>query len=252
MNPGKLSIFFFPNYQLLCFYYKMASEENKSLGDLVTKFDTYKDYLDSQITELDLFYLQDIHIIRKLVECGFRGTGEVLKRNEFEKHKAFLSQIKLTKKGLQNILYDHASFTHDNVLCELARRERPNREGILNTIIFIRIINQKGIEISSYIDYADRLVNEDFSEIFSGTKKVQPSVNDLSYYNWRTQKCYSNESSNYSVLTNNLNGILFKNKKTRVIINVDPFQKAHELSSRIEVDTKDYLQFIFFDHVINA
>lgn len=230
----------------------MASDENKFIGDLVTKFDTYEDFLDSQITELDLFYLQDIEIIRKLVECGFRGTGEVLKRNEFDKHKAFLSQIKLTKKGLQSILYDHTFFTYDNVLCELARREKLNREGILNSIIFIRIINPKSIEISSYIDFADRLVNEDFSEIFSGSKKLQPSVNDLSYYNWRTQKCFSNESKNYLVLTNNLNGILFKNKKTRIIINVDPFQKTHELTSRIEVSTKDYLQFVFFDHVTNS
>lgn len=58
------------------------------------------------------------------------------------------------------------------------------------------------MEISGYIDYAHRLKTEDFRPIFEGTKKLLPRPTDLSYYNWKTQMCVSNDSPNFKVDAN--------------------------------------------------
>ena len=44
---------------------------------------SYEDYLDSQISEVDLYYLDDVELARQLVELGYRGNGENVKRAEF-------------------------------------------------------------------------------------------------------------------------------------------------------------------------
>ena len=41
---------------------------------------SYEEYLDSQITKVDLFYLEDEELARDLIELGYRGSGEILKR----------------------------------------------------------------------------------------------------------------------------------------------------------------------------
>ena len=56
-------------------------------GDNLTSFQSYDDYLDSQITPEDLYYLEDEELARQLVELGYRGSGETLKREEFEQRK---------------------------------------------------------------------------------------------------------------------------------------------------------------------
>ena len=90
------------------------------------------------------------------------------------------------------------------------------------TIIFIRDKNVKGQEISGYIDYAHRLKTEDFEPYFSGRKKLLPRASDLSYYNWENQVITSNNTPNYQVIAENVKGLLFKNKRDRKIMNVDP------------------------------
>jgi len=66
----------------------MAEETQPT--NIVSEFATYEDFLDSQITQQDLFYLEDEELARQLVELGYRGSGEVLKREEFEAKKAAL------------------------------------------------------------------------------------------------------------------------------------------------------------------
>ena len=66
----------------------MAEESQPT--NIVSEFATYEDFLDSQITQQDLFYLEDEELARQLVELGYRGSGEVLKREEFEAKKAAL------------------------------------------------------------------------------------------------------------------------------------------------------------------
>ena len=44
------------------------------------QFDTYEDYLDSQLTATDLNYLEDEDMARQLVELGYRGLGDTIRR----------------------------------------------------------------------------------------------------------------------------------------------------------------------------
>lgn len=109
----------------------------------------------------------------------------------------------------------------DNFLIELAKREEPNRTGKMTSIIFIRDKNSRGQEISGYIDYAHRLKTDDFSAYFNG-KKLLPKPTDLSFYNWENQMIVSNNTPNYQVISESVKGLLFKNKRDRKLVNVDP------------------------------
>lgn len=44
-----------------------------------------------------------------------------------------------------------------------------------------------------------------------------------SYYNWKTQVSTSNSSPNFEVIYDDPNGLLFKNKRDKKILNVDPW-----------------------------
>ena len=47
----------------------MGNDENDDMGlDVVEQFDTYEDYLDSQLNPTDLYYLEDEDVGRQLVE----------------------------------------------------------------------------------------------------------------------------------------------------------------------------------------
>ena len=135
--------------------------------DIVEQFETYEDYLDSQLTETDLDYLEDEELARQLVELGYRGLGDTLRREDFEMRKRLLlertNQKHIPPRQLASLDKDFNGFPF---LQALANREELVRTGKLTTIIFIRHTNAKGHEISGYIDYAHRLRTEDFVPIF--------------------------------------------------------------------------------------
>ena len=124
-------------------------------GDgIVDKYATYEDYLDDQISATDLYYLEDEDLARQLVELGYRGSGETLKREEFMSRKAAAEQARQNKlsskpKALASANKDVTGFPF---LASLAEREEMVRNGKLTTIIFIRDKNAKGQEVSGYID----------------------------------------------------------------------------------------------------
>lgn len=118
-------------------------------GDsIVIEYNTYEDFLDSQITPLDLYYLEDEELARQLVELGYRGSGEVLKREEFEARKKAAEASRLSKRGQQKTLASTGKELKDEFLVALAQREEANRSGKMTSIIFIRDRNSRGQEIS--------------------------------------------------------------------------------------------------------
>jgi len=119
----------------------------------------------------------------------------------------------------------------------------------LTTIVFIRDKNANGQEISGYIDFGDRLAQDDFKEYFERKKRLLPRPSDLSYYNWTTNVSTSNPSRFFQVLGDNDIGLLFKNKRDRKIICVDPDSDCGDNSTRTELKTKEYLQVVIYDHV---
>jgi hypothetical protein len=124
-----------------------------------------------------------------------------------------------------------------------------NEHGGKQSIIFLRMKNGRQQEISGYIDYAHRLKSESFDGYFSGTKTMMPRPSDLSFYNWETQLCTSNNTPNWQIIADSETGLLFKNKRDRKVINVDPKIVPGDNTERIELISGEYIQAVFYDHL---
>lgn len=200
---------------------------------------------------MDLFYLEDVELARQLVELEYRGSGEILRREEFEERKEAAEQARLQEarnkpKKLASAGKELSAYP---LLSALAQREEAVRNGKLTTIIFIRDRNAKGQEVSGYIDFAHRLKIEDLEPVFLHRRRLMPKPSDLSFYNWETQTSTSNPTPNFQVIADNEAGLLFKNKRDRKIINVDPRAKPGDNSTRTEILTDEYQQVVLYDHV---
>jgi hypothetical protein len=72
-------------------------------GDLqdtaLEEFDDYEKYLDFQMSDEDLFYLEDKELARQLIEVGYHGKGEILTREQFLKRKADIAEAKKNKES---------------------------------------------------------------------------------------------------------------------------------------------------------
>jgi|TARA_B110000285_G_C14910626_1_gene507756 hypothetical protein len=53
------------------------------LDNGLAEFDNYEAYLDKQMSDEDLFYLEDTELARQLIEVGYHGKGEILTREQF-------------------------------------------------------------------------------------------------------------------------------------------------------------------------
>ncbi|KAM8906382.1 cilia- and flagella-associated protein 299 isoform 5-T7 [Lycaon pictus] len=137
----------------------------------------------------------------------------------------------------------------DNFLKALALREEDNRNGKVSTVIFIRDRNSHGQEVSGYIDYAHRLKIEDFEVYFSGKRRLLPKPTDMSFYNWDSHIAVCNSTPNYQVIADNPEGLLFKYKRDRKILNVDPKTLPGDNSTRTPIQTELYIQAVIFDHI---
>lgn len=225
---------------------------HRDQGDMVTmEFETYEEYLDSQITETDLFYLENIDLARQLVELGYRGSGEILKRWEFDARKLAIEKARQAKmRNTPKQLASAGKILKDYpLLAELAEREQLVLDGKLTCIVFIRDKNRKGQEVSGYIDYGHRLKTENFEPYFERKRRLMPRPSDLSFFNWETQTSTSNPTPNFQMIADNETGLLFKNKKDRKVIDVDPQSEPGDNSRRVEISTTEYLQVVIYDHV---
>lgn len=113
------------------------------------------------------------------------------------------------------------TFEEGSFLWHLQQREHDVRSNIKSTIIYIRYREQTGKEISGYIDYRDRLQNDNFEDIFNEKKDLVPRLTDLSYYNWTLGKISSVDSAYYKVDAGPKERLSFRNNTDRKIINVD-------------------------------
>ena len=72
----------------------------------------------------------------------------------------------------------------------------------------------------------------------------------FSFYNWETQTSTSNPTPNYQVIAENATGLLFKNKRDRKILNVDPKAPTPgDNSVRTPIVTPRYIQVVIYDHI---
>ncbi|BBN04765.1 cilia- and flagella-associated protein 299 [Marchantia polymorpha subsp. ruderalis] len=239
---------------------------------IIQEFDTYEDYLDSQITLTDMFYLEDLELARQLIELGYRSNAEVMTRTDFADFKAAAEQARLqalrrTPKKLFSAGKDlegypflkalaerEASMASSKLVLAVSSFDCPcqicpgQKLKVTNCSVHLQIL-LKGHEISGYIDFGERLKSEDLEPVFDRKKKLLPSPHDLSYYNWDTKIAIQNSSQNWQVIADNDVGVLLKNKKDRKTLNVDPAAPAGDLSTRTVINTKEYKHVVIFDHI---
>ena len=88
-------------------------------------FTTYEDYLDNQVTPVDMYYLEDEEMARQLVELGYRGDGEILRREEFDARKeAAFTQAAGRKQEAEETGEAGKNSTEQPLLKALAQRRR--------------------------------------------------------------------------------------------------------------------------------
>jgi BMFP domain-containing protein YqiC len=71
----------------------------RATTDVAERFETYEDYLDSQLTSTDLAYLDDEEMARQLVELGYRGLGDTIRREDFDARKRMLLERSTQKSN---------------------------------------------------------------------------------------------------------------------------------------------------------
>ena len=230
--------------------------DNDLEGDYIDtsldKYPNYDAYLDDHMTADDLFYLEDIELARHLISLGYQSQNEFLQKDEFEQRKKDIEEAIKNKNANQpkSLASAGCNLAHSVFLQELAKREENVRNGRMTTIIFIRTKKKNGAEVSGYIDLGDRLKTDDFREYFKGSKILMPRKTDLSYYNWETQKPYTNDSKNFRVDANSEEGLIFRNTRDRKTINVRPGKDPGDGTKRYDdIETKEYIQVVFFDHL---
>eukprot|EP01079_Euglenida_sp_SAG-EU17-18_P008431 gene8431-1507_t len=273
----------------------------------ILDFKTYEDYLDSNVEDDDLMYLEDPDNARLIVELGYKGRWlaytpcelcggswgratlrvragakprfvltptattprrlpgsckDYMDKDEFwaakkvaeegpTRRKRSLDTPCSTGKDLSRYPLLQAALAQQQGGClALQQREELVRNGKLSTIVFIRHVDANGMEVSGYIDFGHRLKLEDFADYFDRKKKFLPKPSDLSYYNWKTQTLHYNNSSTFQVIADNGMGLLFKHKRDRKTINVEPrgTNLRDSNSNRYQVKDEGYTQVVLYDH----
>ncbi|CAF1492219.1 unnamed protein product, partial [Didymodactylos carnosus] len=196
-----------------------SDDEQAAAGDSVTQYTRFEYILNLN--------LKDSDVAKEFVELGYRGIGHAVSRKDFEERKRRAGIVLSTRREGPPPITSDSLTVIEPFAKALAFREEANRTTKLLTIIFIRDKNSVGREISAYIDFAHRLKLEDFTGFFTGDKKLVPLSSDLSYYNWDTHACTTNDTNNFSLLANAVSGIRFRCTHDRKVIFVDPESKQY-------------------------
>ncbi|XP_035216225.1 cilia- and flagella-associated protein 299-like [Stegodyphus dumicola] len=231
----------------------MTTDQELELQSAVDSFSTYEEYLDSLLTNDDLNFLQDKALCRDLLALGYHSSKRIIPKDLFVRRKAE-KKAEFTKRKEKALkLCSKDKDISEPLMQALAEREEDNLMGRLLTIIFIRDENEKGDEISSYIDYALKLRTEDWELYFSGEKKIVPTETDLSFYNWKKAKVFSTSTPNFDVVTDmDSHKMYFVCKKDGYPVDVSPESRDVGGSViRYDVDGTLYSQAVIFDHVCN-
>ena len=194
-------------------------EDNEDISDIKT----YTDYLNKYVTKEDLMYLEDEELARKIKELYNTQKGEIRNEADFNRKKKEI----FDEKNIEENEKEQLQFSQDmhyakgSFLELLQERENDVRNGIKFTIIFIRYKDKKGRETSAYIDYRERLKEDEMEAVFKEGVPLMPKSTDLSYYNWNIQRINSLDSTFFRVDAGPKERLCFKNNTDRKVINVD-------------------------------
>lgn len=221
------------------------------LGEAIAHFPAYDDYLDSQICEEDMYFLEDHRMIQQIIERGSHKSQGKFSRKDFETAKLTSAAKENREKEEQYTkTADTLALKQGDVFLEqLDRRKEAVLEGRLATIIFLRTRSAKGHEISAYMDYAHRLATDgNWSDVFAGHKNLTARPSDLSYFNWNNLQSSINDTSNFSTVIGDDLKVHFRCKRDFRIIQVGPQNEPTADVSRTAIRSKKYMQVVLYDH----
>ena len=74
--------------------------------------------------------------------------------------------------------------------------------GILNTLLFIHIKNDKGMEVSGHVDLNQRFQDDpNFQKYMKGTLPIVPQFGDLTFHQWKKGKTDLGCSDYWEIIT---------------------------------------------------
>ena len=188
----------------------------------ISKIQTYAEFLDRFVTDEDRMYLEDEELARDVKELYAVNKGEIRSKADFERKKKEIEDMNREEDTKERPLFSlNMTYRKGSFLDQLQERESEVRNGRKSTIIFIRYKDKKGKETSAYIDYRERLKNDEMEGVFKEGRPLLPKPTDLSYYNWTLQKVNSQDSTFFRVDAGPKERWSFKNNTDRKIINVD-------------------------------
>ncbi|XP_017153665.1 cilia- and flagella-associated protein 299 [Drosophila miranda] len=225
----------------------------------VLDFDTYNDYINSFATADDERFLSNQKIIKSIVQLGYRTTKVPYDNDEFDRRVLIAEQAIRPKTTTMGLLGDFMSpSNNDPVLLEFKRREVPNLNKYLSTIVFTSYISSDGYEISGYIDLDSswRMGGSDTKKIdwqcvFEGRCRVRPMAHHLSYSNARYNMVKYTHSDNYLVMHDHHFGLLFMHKGDHKIITVGGQVNLYSRNAKRSMVYSPKLGYVvFYDHLV--
>jgi hypothetical protein len=219
--------------------------------EIVARFETYEEYLDSKITQEHLYYLGSRDVARQLFELGCVGGSEVMDRKKFEQKKRDLAEQKNIKRSAQvPLTHVGCDLSFSPLMAKLAEIEDEVRNGQKTALIFLRGPNAAGQEVSAYIDFADRLRSEDWRNYFQKRKLLKPKTTDMSFYNWKTRTIHRNESTSFQAKADNDSGIIISNTRDSKQFSLDPADAANPGDNTVRYDIEDpnYEHVVLYVH----
>ena len=201
----------------------MEGEDYDSNEELkLSNFKNYYEFLGDFIKKEDRMYLEEEDLARDVKELYDINKGDIKNEADFLQKKLEIEMRGYIDENKEKPLFSQdKDFPVGTFLYELAIREQEVRNGRKSTILFIRYKDTNGKEYSAYIDYRERLKNDNFEEIFNGSKDLIPKTTDLSYYGWNQKKVCSNDSTFFRVDAAPKERLSFRNNTDRKTINVD-------------------------------
>ena len=189
----------------------------------ISKSQTYAQFLDSFVTEEDKIYLEDEELARDVKELYAVNKGEIRSKADFDMKKKEMEESNKEEENIElKYFSEDMKYKNGTFLAQLKQREKDIQSGQKSTIIFVRYKDKKGVETSAYIDFRERLKDEEeMNGIFKEGRPLLPKPTDLSYYNWTLQKVNSTDSNFFRVDAGPKERLSFKNNTNRKIINVD-------------------------------
>ena len=162
-------------------------------------YDNYDEYLDSLVDDKDIQFLQDRELARFLVELGYRQNNALTRQGYADKKMQLEMTAKINEASEASEYLIGVSESDSVLMKAVKERYKANKDGHMNTILYLYTIREDGTCISGHVDLAYRISRKSFLHILTQSKPLVPCQTDLTCYHWGLGQVWYNSSSNWEV-----------------------------------------------------